>query len=634
MRQLAIALAAMLISTAAMAMPTEQEMERVMPVIEELSRDASAALKTGKMTRGQFAEMMLGYLPDADTEAAKVVLIRQAFRQLMLAGSTEKAVEAYALLDTHVADVPGGTFGEWCSPFVATLAKADKANDLAILLEHAFGSGDADSAITLYKQTQPTLRRLAASKNGGARLAAVAGRFAGLERRKGEVRSLRAALQRSPDDITLREKLGLYLAAMGDWKEALTEFAQTAGSLAEIAVWENTRPGDSPLTAADVATFWWEKADASKDAEVAAALRGHAAGWYQVAIDGGELPGLKKTLAEKRIAEVAKTGEVAAVGGANADTGKSIIIPMGKGVEMELVPIPAGKFTMGWDGEDIEGIKKHGLFPHPVTITRPFWMGKFPVTFEQWGCLEKKPEMPPPAEAWFLAWGNNVPMTYFGTDDNVDRFLDQLNQKYKRFLPQGYVFRLPTMAEWEYACRANGDPEKDICAMYDTHERISREEFEKHFVTLEERREMANRKGLSIPDGKIAIWPVATGTRPPNPWGLCDMMGNYARELIMDRFPANTPMPWGNYGPWSKEAVDWAGMDVDPLFWDDGSQAVGCCIQTGLATAPNRPPQNRILIWRSLRSRKLREFSTGFHVVIGPDLVGEKKRKAGGRHSY
>lgn len=113
------------------------------------------------MTRGQFAETMLAYLSDADTEAAKVILIRQAFQQLMLAGSTEKAVEAYALLD----------------------------------------------------------------ENGGARLSAVVARFASLERRKGEARNLRASLKATPDNIALREKYGLCLAAMGDWKAALKEFA-------------------------------------------------------------------------------------------------------------------------------------------------------------------------------------------------------------------------------------------------------------------------------------------------------------------------------------------------------------------------------------------------------------------------
>ncbi|MBR3086891.1 MAG: formylglycine-generating enzyme family protein [Kiritimatiellae bacterium] len=629
MRKLSAILAAIIGCTTAMAMPTDQEMEKVQPVIEELARDAFNAMKAGKMTRGQFAETMLGYLADADTEAAKVVLIRQAFRQLMLAGATDKAVEAYALLDANVSDVPAGTFGAWCAPFVAALAKGDKANDLAVLLERAFDSGDAESASALYKQLQPNLRKLSAAKNGGARLAAVAGRFAGLERRKNEARNLRAALRGSPDDVALREKYGLCLVALGDWKAALKEFAQTGGRLAEVAVWENTRPepGDSPLTAADVAAFWWAKADAIRDAEVAAALRGHAAGWYQAAVDGGELSGLKKTLAEKRIAEVAKTGEVAAVGGADADTGKPIVIPMGKGVEMELVPIPAGKFTMGWD--NVTEYWKHTFFPHQVTITRPFWMGKFPVTLEQWECLEKRSELSPNVVQWVSAWGNNVPMACFGAADNVDRFLDQLNQKFKRFLPQGYVFRLPTMAEWEYACRANGDPEKDICAMQDTDGRISREEFEKHFVTLEERREMAKRKGLSLPDERIAFWPVAAGTKPPNPWGLFDMMGNYAGELTMDRFPASTPIPWDSRGPFLPKTIDWNGMDVDPLFWDDGNQAVGSFIEAGLHfSQSDKKPKNVIFLRRLFRSRKKEDARTGFRVVIGPDLVGEWKQKA------
>lgn len=312
MRKLAIALAAVIGCPGLMAMPTEQEMEAAIPVIEELTRDASAALKARKMTRVQFAETVLGFLSDADTEATKTVLVRQAFRQLMLAGATEKAVETYKLLGANVADVPNGTFGAWSAPFVATLAKADKANELAFLLEHAINSGDAESATILSKQMQPYSFRLNASKNGGARLTAVAGRLASLSRCKKEARNLRAALQRDPDNVAIHGKLGLCLAAMGDWKEALKEFAQSGGKLAEVAEWENTRPDKSPLTAADIAEFWWEKAWGVKEAEAAAALRNHAAGWYQAAVDGDELTGLKKTLAEKRIAEVAKAGEVAA----------------------------------------------------------------------------------------------------------------------------------------------------------------------------------------------------------------------------------------------------------------------------------------------------------------------------------
>ena len=69
MRKLAIALAAVIGCPVLMAMPTEQEMEAVMPVIEELTRDAAAALKARKMTRVQFAETLLGFFRDADTEA-------------------------------------------------------------------------------------------------------------------------------------------------------------------------------------------------------------------------------------------------------------------------------------------------------------------------------------------------------------------------------------------------------------------------------------------------------------------------------------------------------------------------------------------------------------------------------------
>lgn len=633
MKRCVITLAAALACAVAAAMPTEEQMAQVQPVIEELARDAFNAMKAGRMTRGQFAETMLGYLSDADTEAAKVVLIHQAFRQLMLSGATGKAVEAYALLGANVADVPGGTFGAWCAPFVANLVKGDKANDLAILLEHAFDAGDAESATALYKQLQPNLRKLSAAKSGGARLSAVAGRFAGLERRKAEARNLRAALRDSPDDVALREKYGLCLVAMGDWKAALKEFAQTGGRLAEVAVWENTQPeaGSSPLTAAEVAEFWWGKAEAlAKDAEVAAALRGHAAGWYRVAVEGGELTGLKKTLAEKRIAEVEKTGEVAVVGGADVDAGKPITIPMGKGVEMVLMPIPAGTFTMGY--ENVSEWLRHALLPHPVTITRPFWMGKFPVTREQYACLGKLPDIPPTSafSKWCNALGGKIPVGGV-LPVTIDEFLDQMNRKFKRFLPQGYVFRLPTMAEWEYACRANGNPEKDWYAMRDT-SKLSLDDFKKNFLSVEDRQQMANEKSLPFLLKGIGQLPLPVGTKPPNPWGLCDMRGNLFLEYAMDRFPSGTPIKMSNtHGQMTPETLDWTGMEIDPLFWNEDKDAIGCATETMLWFG-EKDLQNVSVIRRIFYTRKrYASNSWGFRVVIGPDLVKERKQKPLGK---
>ena len=103
-------------------------------------------------------------------------------------------------------------------------------------------------------------------------------------------------------------------------------------------------------------------------------------------------------------------------------------IDLGKGVKLEMMLIPAGKFMMGDQGRD-----------HEVTLTKPFYMGKYEVTQEQ----------------WLIVMGNNpssvkgarLPVTNVNWNDCQD-FIRKLNAKMKG----GY--RLPTEAEWEYACRA------------------------------------------------------------------------------------------------------------------------------------------------------------------------------------
>jgi formylglycine-generating enzyme required for sulfatase activity len=112
---------------------------------------------------------------------------------------------------------------------------------------------------------------------------------------------------------------------------------------------------------------------------------------------------------------------------------KEMAVELGDGVKMEFVLIPAGSFIMG-------AHNCTNATPHKVTITKPFYMGKYEVTQEQW---EK-------------VMGDN-PSQFKGAKNPVDtvtwldcqRFIEKWKDKV-----QGHAFRLPTEAEWEYACRA------------------------------------------------------------------------------------------------------------------------------------------------------------------------------------
>jgi WD40 repeat protein/formylglycine-generating enzyme required for sulfatase activity len=126
-------------------------------------------------------------------------------------------------------------------------------------------------------------------------------------------------------------------------------------------------------------------------------------------------------------------------------------------IGMKLKLIPSGSFLMGSpDGE--EG-RRDDEYPHPVTITKAFYMQTTEVTQGQW-----KEVMG--TEPWkgnsLVKEGPNYPATYVSWNDAV-AYCKKLSEK------EGKAYRLPTEAEWEYACRAGtetrwsfGDDEKEL----------------------------------------------------------------------------------------------------------------------------------------------------------------------------
>ena len=110
---------------------------------------------------------------------------------------------------------------------------------------------------------------------------------------------------------------------------------------------------------------------------------------------------------------------------------------LGKGVKLEMVLIPAGKFMMGSPASEVDRVDNETQ--HEVTLTKPFYMGKYEVTQEQWvAVMGNNPS---------VTKGELLPVTNVFWDDCQD-FIKKLNAK------TGGGYRLPTEAEWEYACRA------------------------------------------------------------------------------------------------------------------------------------------------------------------------------------
>ena len=127
-------------------------------------------------------------------------------------------------------------------------------------------------------------------------------------------------------------------------------------------------------------------------------------------------------------------------------TAKYFVEHLGNGIGLEMVLIPGGSFMMG-SPEDEIGHSELESPQHLVTIN-PFCMGKYPITQAQWKAVAGLPQVnkelrPNPSK--FI--GDNCPVEQVSWYDAVE-FCARLSQKSTR------EYRLPSEAEWEYACRA------------------------------------------------------------------------------------------------------------------------------------------------------------------------------------
>ncbi|MDJ0676093.1 MAG: formylglycine-generating enzyme family protein [Calothrix sp. MO_167.B42] len=121
---------------------------------------------------------------------------------------------------------------------------------------------------------------------------------------------------------------------------------------------------------------------------------------------------------------------------------------LGDGVSIDMVLIPNGTFTMGAP-EDEEGSNDSERPQHQVTVPS-FFMGRYPVTQEQWRAVANMQHLrvnhdlkPDPSRFK----GDNLPVERVSWYDAVE-FCSRLSKYTKR------QYRLPSEAEWEYACRA------------------------------------------------------------------------------------------------------------------------------------------------------------------------------------
>jgi formylglycine-generating enzyme len=163
-------------------------------------------------------------------------------------------------------------------------------------------------------------------------------------------------------------------------------------------------------------------------------------------------------------------------------------------IGMKFVWIPPGNFIMGSPKEEKE--RREHETQHKVTLTKGFYMGVYTVTQEEWqAVMGNNPSK--------FKGEKNLPVEMVSWDD-CQEFIKKLREKDKK------AYRLPSEAEWEYACRAGTK------TPFHFGETISTDQ--------------ANYNGdFTYGDGKKGMNRAKTtpvGSFPANAWGLHDMHGN------------------------------------------------------------------------------------------------------------
>jgi len=239
---------------------------------------------------------------------------------------------------------------------------------------------------------------------------------------------------------------------------------------------------------------------------------------------------------------------------------ESLIYDFRNGITLDMVNIPAGEFMMGMPPaerqialdnylkygrkkEDAEKDLDWSTPPHKVTIKEAFWMGKFTVTNALWNAVMGTE----PSKQFDVKFqGKNQPVVGVSWHD-CNKFCKELS------VLTGKEFRLPTEAEWEYACRANtttpfhfGDtitPDLVNYNSYFSYGNAPKGEYRKKTVDVGSF--SSNAWGLYQMHGNVWEWcldewhdnysskPESLKDNGSEPWGEIKVADNYSRSCLV-----------------------------------------------------------------------------------------------------
>ena len=202
----------------------------------------------------------------------------------------------------------------------------------------------------------------------------------------------------------------------------------------------------------------------------------------------------------------------------SANPERTFVVP--GDAEIEMVWIEPGTFLMGLTGAQEETLRSKGMWidelferekpAHEVEITRGFYLGKYEITQGQWeSVMGTRPWSEQSGPSVYVQANANHPAVYISWND-MQEFVPRLNEA-----EGADVYRLPTEAEWEYACRAGSE---SLWSFGDVESQLRRYAWYRDNAW-----DVGGQYGHTV------------GMKLPNAWGLYDMHGNVF-EWVQDRW--------------------------------------------------------------------------------------------------
>ena len=388
-----------------------------------------------------------------------------------------------------------------------------------------------------------------------------------------QYRQALAVMEDDPAEPAANLAAGRYLCLVkGDWEQGVPMLALGSDAALKAVALMELRGTDSAEGQAAIGNAWWDAAETRPVAE-RDTFRLRAGTWYRQAAPklAGGLAGLK---VKQRLEEIAKLGREIpaapeprpesrspprAIAPFDEKTAKqhqaawaahlSVPVVQTNTIGMKLVLIPPGEFNMGSTPEEVAELIAEGRRQkthdwhlsrvaseaprHRVQITKPFYLGLCEVTQKEYEQVIGKN----PSE---FASDSNRPVERVSWNE-ANEFCRKLSE-FPAEKAAGAVYRLPTEAEWEYACRAGTTTRfvfGDDPAGMDQHAWWR-----------------SSSQGSTQPVGRLQ----------PNAWALFDMQGNvwewcadwWAADYYANSPAADPPGPASGSDP----GVAWRCVEV------------------------------------------------------------------------